>query len=75
MFNGILKDRRVNGGNVLTRATLALVKGDLARLHPGETPGKLVVFAEWSRLGRAALESEKIEFHPTVATLEGTPCI
>ena len=74
LFNGILKDRRVNGGNVLTRATLALVKGDLARLHPGETPGKLVVFAEWSRLGCAALESEKIEFHPTVATLEGTPC-
>ncbi len=74
LFNGILKDRRVNGGNVLTRSTLELVKSDLARLHPGETPEKLVVFAEWSRLGPAALDAEKIEFHPTVAALEGTPC-
>lgn len=74
LFNGILKDRRVNGGNVLTRATLELVKRDLARLHSGETPEKLVVFAEWSRLGQATLEAEKIEFRPTVATLEGAPC-
>lgn len=70
LFNGILKDRRVNGGNVLTRATLDLVQRDLTRLHPGETPQKLVVFAEWSRLGQAALEAAKIEFRPTVASLE-----
>lgn len=74
LFNGILKDRRVNGGNVLTRATLDLVKSDLARLYPRKRFEKLVVFAEWSRLGQATLEAENIEFRPTIAALEGSSC-
>ncbi len=69
LFNGILKDRRVNGGNVLTRRTLALLRGDLARRHPGEKVERLVVFAEWSRLGAATLEAEGIELRQTASAL------
>jgi adenine-specific DNA-methyltransferase len=71
LYNGILKDRRVNGGNVLTRRTLALVREDLARAFPGEPPEKLVVFAEWSRLGPETLAAEKIELRQTPCNLEG----
>ena len=35
LYNGILKDRRVDGGNVLTRKTLALIKEDLAKMCAG----------------------------------------
>ena len=76
LYNGVLKDRRVDGGNVLTRRTLALIRGDLARLFPGETPKKLVVFAEWSRLGAETLAAERIEFRQTPYDLKGGrgPC-
>lgn len=70
LFNGILKDRRVNGGNVLTRRTLALLREDLERRHPGEKVERLVVFAEWSRLGAATLEAEGIELRQTAGTLD-----
>src|SRR3546814_4640442 len=42
LYNGILGDKRPDGGNVLTRATLALLRAAIARKHPRfarETPG------------------------------------
>lgn len=71
LYNGILHDRRVDGGNVLTRRTLALIREDLARLFPEETPKRLTVFAEWSRLGPETLAAERIEFRQTPYDLKG----
>src|SRR3546814_16182113 len=54
LYNGILGDKRPDGGNVLTRATIALLRAAIARKHPRfarETPGyPLTVYGEQSRL-------------------------
>src|SRR3546814_20534402 len=50
LYNGILGDKRPDGGNVLTRATLALLRAAIARTHPRfarESPGR----AEERRVG------------------------
>lgn len=80
LYNGILHDRSVNGGNVLTRQTLGVIKEDLdgamgtSRPADGETGGsrscateyrKLVVYGEWNKLGETRLKDEKIEFRQT----------
>ncbi len=56
LYNGILGDRRPNGGNVLTSSVLAYLKDQ----HPHT--GKKVIFGEASRLGQARLAAEQIEF-------------
>ena len=56
LYNGILGDRRPNGGNVLTSGVLA----HLNSLHAHT--GKKVVFGEASRLGTAKLAAENIIF-------------
>lgn len=77
LYNGVLRDRRVDGGNVLTRRTLALIRDDLGSGCPGGAGGppaayeKLVVFAEWSRLGPETLAAERIEFRQTPYDLKG----
>jgi len=53
LYNGILKDRRPQGGNVLTRAVL-----DLLPKHEG----KKIIYEETSRLGQARLDAEQITF-------------
>ena len=66
LYNGILKDRRVDGGNVLTKRTLALVREDLA----GASFDSLVVYAEWSKLGAEALAAEGIVLKQTPYDLD-----
>lgn len=61
LYNGILHDRSVNGGNVLTRQTLSVIKDDLG----GADYNKLVVYGEACRLGDSKLAAEKIEFRQT----------
>ena len=61
LYNGILHDRSVNGGNVLTRQTLGLIKEDLGQAEYR----KLVVYGEWNKLGEERLKDEKIEFRQT----------
>lgn len=61
LYNGILHDRSVNGGNVLTRQTLSVIKDDLG----GADYNKLVVYGEACRLGDSKLVAEKIEFRQT----------
>ncbi len=61
LYNGILHDRSVSGGNVLTRQTLAVIKEDL---H-GAKYRRLVIYAEWCRLGEERLATEGIEFRQT----------
>ncbi|MBO4648750.1 MAG: site-specific DNA-methyltransferase [Lentisphaeria bacterium] len=61
LYNGILHDRTVNGGNVLTRQTLGIIKEDSGELDYE----KLIVYGEACRLGDARLEEEKIDFRQT----------
>jgi len=53
LFNGILGDKRPDGGNVLTGKTLAQLPG-----HDGPK----VVYGEGCRLGRARLKRQRITF-------------
>ena len=69
LYNGILGDRRPSGGNVLTRATLAEIRREVAqscpepaREHP-EYP--LTVYGEQSRLTPSTLARERIDFKQT----------
>ncbi len=56
LYNGILKDKRVDGGNVLTSATLAL-------LPPHNGPK--VVYGAGCRFSKARLKREGISFKQT----------
>ena len=53
LYNGILKDRRPQGGNVLTRAVLDFLP---------KYEGKKIIYGETSRLGQARLDAEQITF-------------
>ncbi|RZG72627.1 site-specific DNA-methyltransferase [Acinetobacter sp. WCHAc060025] len=65
LYNGILGDRRPNGGNVLTLSVLSY----LNECHAHE--GKRVVIGEASRLGDARLEALDIEFKQIPYSLYG----
>ncbi len=69
LYNGVLGDRRPGGGNVLTRATLALIRENIAAADPGfakESAGyPLTVYGEQSRLAPATHERERIAFKQT----------
>ncbi|MFO1368791.1 MAG: site-specific DNA-methyltransferase [Marinagarivorans sp.] len=56
LYNGILGDRRPDGGNVLTSAIL----NSLPKIH--EHQGKIVIYGESSRLGEARLTRSDITF-------------
>lgn len=64
LYNGILGDKRPGGGNVLTRATLALIREDIAKLTP-DFDGPLTVYGEQARLTPATLDRERITFKQT----------
>lgn len=64
LYNGILGDKRPGGGNVLTRATLALIREDIAKLAP-DFDGPLTVYGEQSRLTSVTLDRERITFKQT----------
>jgi adenine-specific DNA-methyltransferase len=56
LYNGILGDRRPDGGNVLTQPVLQHLQALAA--HPGQK----VIYGESSRLGPARLAAERITF-------------
>lgn len=60
LYNGILGDKSISGGNVLTRPTLALIRKKL-----GKFEGQLTVYGERSALGAASLKREHIIFKQT----------
>lgn len=64
LYNGILGDKRVNGGNVLTRATLAVIREEISKAHP-EFNGPLAIYGEQSRLTAPTLVREGITFKQT----------
>ena len=61
LYNGILGDKRANGGNVLTRATLSVIRRAMTRQNAGFA-GPLTVYGERSRLLPATLDRERITF-------------
>ena len=69
LYNGILGDKRPNGGNVLTRPILYLIRDEVSRAQPGfakESPTyPLTVYGERSRLTELTLDSESITFKQT----------
>ena len=61
LYNGILMDRRVDGGNILTHRTLEVIREDLK----GRVYRRLVVYAEATRLMPSTLGEFNIEFKQT----------
>ena len=60
LYNGILGDKSVSGGNVLTRKTLATI-----RAAQVDFTGPLTVYGERTALSETTLRSELIEFKQT----------
>jgi adenine-specific DNA-methyltransferase len=60
LYNGILGDRSVSGGNVLTSALL-----DRLRADANGWSGSMVIYGEASRLGAARLKDEGVTFKQT----------
>lgn len=60
LYNGILGDRSINGGNVLTRKTLAVI-----RAGAGDFAGPLTIYGERTALSDASLGREGITFKQT----------
>ena len=60
LYNGILGDRRPEGGNVLTLAVLQALKA--IPVEGGPHPGPRVVYGEACRLGAARLAAEGMVF-------------
>lgn len=61
LYNGILGDKSVSGGNVLTRKTLAVIRDAL----PEDFTGPITVYGERSALADASLAREQITFKQT----------
>lgn len=59
LYNGILGDRSVSGGNVLTAALLARLRGESG------WDGPITVYGEWSKLGAARLAEAGVTFKQT----------
>jgi len=61
LYNGVLQDKRINGGNVLTAKTLAVIFKDTGKVFYK----KLVVYGVSSRIGLTRLKELGIEFKQT----------
>ncbi|NNM58091.1 site-specific DNA-methyltransferase [Acidocella sp.] len=64
LYNGILGDKRPDGGNVLTRATLALIRSAIVKIDP-DFAGPVTIYGEQSRLTAPTLEREAVTFKQT----------
>jgi adenine-specific DNA-methyltransferase len=58
LYNGILHDRRINGGNVLTTPILDIIINDAGNTEYHS----LVIYGEYSRIGEKRLKANKIVF-------------
>lgn len=61
LYNGILGDKSVSSGNVLTRKTLAVIRS----AQPEGFAGPVTIYGERSALSDATLASEQISFKQT----------
>lgn len=60
LYNGILGDKSVSGGNVLTRKTLSAI-----RAAQGDFKGPMTVYGERTSLSETSLKAEQIKFKQT----------
>lgn len=69
LYNGILGDKRPDGGNVLTRPTLRIIRDEIDQAYPGFAAAnpdyQLTVYGEQSRLTPVTLDRERITFKQT----------
>ena len=68
LYNGILRERSTNGGNVLTRTSLATI-----RRAQGEFMGPLTVYGERTILSQATLTAEAVVFKQTPYEVKVNP--
>lgn len=61
LYNGILRDKRIDGGNVLTSKTLDVILDDMEH----KPYDKLVIYGESSRISLPRLKALNIEFKQT----------
>lgn len=66
LYNGILGDKRPQGGNVLTSKVLAILPE-----HPEKSNGKKLIFGETSRMGSERLIKENIIFKQIPYDIKG----
>lgn len=64
LYNGILGDKRPQGGNVLTGRTLEVIRDEIQKIKKGFS-GQVIVYGESSRMGDARLKAENIIFKQT----------
>lgn len=64
LYNGILGDKRPQGGNVLTGRTLKIIRDEIQKLEHGFS-GQVIIYGESSRMGDARLKAENILFKQT----------
>ena len=64
LYNGVLGDKRPGGGNVLTRATLGVIRAEIATRYAG-FDGPLTVYGERSLLRKLTLDRKRIVFKQT----------
>lgn len=64
LYNGILGDKRPDGGNVLTRATLALIHTAIRTADPAFS-GPVTIYGEQSRITPATLDRDGVTFKQT----------
>jgi adenine-specific DNA-methyltransferase len=64
LYNGILGDRRPDGGNVLTRPVLKLLRTTITAATP-TFAGPLTIYGERSALSASTLEKEGVTFKQT----------
>ena len=68
LYNGILGDRSVGGGNVLTKKTLKVIEDDLRSVTKAagiDKVEKTVVYAEACRLSEDTLTAANVVFRQT----------
>jgi len=64
LYNGILGDKRPQGGNVLTGRSLEIIREEIHKIEKGFS-GQVIVYGESSRMGAARLKTENIVFKQT----------
>lgn len=64
LYNGILGDKRPQGGNVLTGRILEIIREEIQEIEK-EFSGQVIIYGESSRMGDARLKSENIVFKQT----------
>lgn len=64
LYNGILGDKRADGGNVLTSRTLKVIRDQIEKMEKGFS-GPVVIYGESSRIGQARRARANVTFKQT----------